>query len=90
MKKFKPHFWSIPKTQKQNHFLKYWTKIAEDFISQMRRSHPELSQEEIEKVLEQFQQMLGDKRLRPRAELTPESSYDSDDCDKETAYQTDA
>ena len=35
--------------------------------------------------------MLGDKRLlRPRAELTPESSYDSDDCDKETAYQTDA
>ena len=34
--------------------------------------------------------MLGDQRLRPRAELTPESSYDSDDCDKETAYQTDA
>ena len=62
----------------------------EDFISQMRRSHPELSQEKIEKVLELFQQMLGDKRLRPRAELTPESSYDSDDCDKETAYQTDA
>ena len=43
----------------------------------------------IKQVLEQFQQMLGDKRLRPRAELTPESSYDSDDCDKETAYQTD-
>ena len=34
--------------------------------------------------------MLGDQRLRPRAELTPESSNDSDDCDNETAYQTDA
>ena len=33
--------------------------------------------------------MLGHQRLRPRAELTPESSYDSDDCDRETAYQTD-
>ena len=33
---------------------------------------------------------MGDRRLRPRAELTPESSFDSEDSNTETVYETDA
>ena len=56
----------------------------------MQRNSLQLSDEKIRQNLDELQEKLGNNRLRLRAELTPESSYDSDCCTDETAYQTES